>query len=365
MNPHILSESAILLNDGSIALWNLDRLSHQSIRVRKVSPEDNYICCEYLAHPKTIMLTTSKGLETVDFRESSVCMKFAQCASGDDNVIGARVRPDMRFQAALASRKSICLYDLRHTSQPLLRWGFQRSDDTIGGLSFVTTPHGSALPNDTAILVAWTRHRSDILAHYFSESSLRTSSNQGLGLSQSDTVIPPRSVRPPQLLSPYHLCPQAGRALDLLYPSTNFGDFPTKDGKHRFVRLKDEKYLQSLGVRPLRTSLTSHPPLVSLLADYNPGVQSSNSLAQSDGTIHLFQMSWDGAIYSQSYRYEATMVNNAPLGSLVRVTNFEANEVEEQDSNMEEDFHIDPYAHNDDDAEQTVKLWISNERTGG
>ncbi|RUO95718.1 hypothetical protein BC936DRAFT_143380 [Jimgerdemannia flammicorona] len=119
----------------SAAIYNVRTLRDPGIHANP-SNQDPWMSCDYGAHPRSVLIASTGGLELLDFRIPPASAPVTLYIPPAKSRIHAFRRPPLgnAFQTFLATSSEIVVVDQRFPSRPVLAWAHHRELDPPSGI---------------------------------------------------------------------------------------------------------------------------------------------------------------------------------------------------------------------------------------
>jgi hypothetical protein len=144
------NQSAVVLNDGEILVYDATK-EYTKLNIQNDS--DQYFCCEYASHPRSLLLGSESVVDLLDLRS----MKRSKIHQTKD-IHSFELNPLNIFHLALATSTHTKLIDTRYTKYPLLQWSLNNRKESKTNLFF---------NNDS--FYTWGRVHSEIIEYTYIE----------------------------------------------------------------------------------------------------------------------------------------------------------------------------------------------------
>ncbi|RUS15204.1 hypothetical protein BC938DRAFT_477049, partial [Jimgerdemannia flammicorona] len=151
MSPYWIGEACVVGSDGRVVLWSTEKKTSTSAAIYNVrtlrdpgihanpSNQDPWMSCDYGAHPRSVLIASTGGLELLDFRIPPASAPVTLYIPPAKSRIHAFRRPPLgnAFQTFLATSSEIVVVDQRFPSRPVLAWAHHRELDPPSGIEVV------------------------------------------------------------------------------------------------------------------------------------------------------------------------------------------------------------------------------------
>lgn len=246
-NPSIPYQSATLLENGEILIWDLKVDGVTSWGNSTGSDNEQFKSCEFGSHPRTLHLGSRKSIQNADLRMDSSSKRAVIFTS--DMLLCFKRSPQNPFHIAAATSAKTILLDVRYDKLPLLEWESNFNNEQVS-LEFPIIKEAD-WNSGAGFFYTWGTRSSEIIGYSYTQSN----------------SLPCQSFRP-QLFAPFH-----------------------QHESFQSIKASDNPYF----------SLESTPD--------SENLQGKSSLAGTQiittkSGLTLFQLAEDGSIYAQGFTME-------------------------------------------------------------
>ncbi|KAJ2997884.1 hypothetical protein HDV02_005068 [Globomyces sp. JEL0801] len=257
-NPYLSSKAAIVLDDGSIHLWDLSTDSviewMESDMIKSESEPYNWKSCQYGSHPQSLIIAKPNDISIHDLRMNPYSTTSIYSVQDTSFITDFKLNPTQAFQIGFVTYNHTSLIDIRYPTSPLLEWELNDSYEHQNHIEFLPSPLN---PSDTSTFYTWGRYFTDIVTYSYHQGDAQ----------------PPTCTNIQQIPSYYH------------HPTI----------KHRPSDLIPSQYMEPIGFTQNLLENIRNPLWCPLIG---------SQFKQSEQVTTVYHLNYEGALYAQSFTYK-------------------------------------------------------------